>query len=41
MVFFLAQKKIDPRIKLFIAGKGDQKYTNYLRENSKKKKFTK
>lgn len=37
MAFFLAQKKIDPRIKLFIAGKGDQKYTNYLKEIVKRK----
>jgi len=37
IAFFLAQKKIDPKIKLFIAGKGDQRYTNYLREIVKKK----
>ena len=35
MAFLLAQKKIDPRIKLFL-GKGDQKW-NYLKEIVKEK----
>jgi glycosyltransferase involved in cell wall biosynthesis len=37
MAFFLAQKKIDRKIKLLVAGKGDQKYTNYIKEIVKRK----
>ncbi|WP_075506009.1 glycosyltransferase [Candidatus Pelagibacter communis] len=35
--FFLAEKKIDKKIKLLIAGKGDEKYTNYLKNLTKNK----